>query len=832
MNTKLLITGLFLVCLIAGVGNAVEFNLLDSDFSKIDGSNLYYSQTPKLDIRFSDVIHNLTIYVNNNEEYTTNADGNYMLEFPEGETYNLKVTHNSTIIYNKTLTPIQLKVLSLSTILISNTLQTQEQIKYKIITNNDDLAKSEIVLITKVYDPEGNEIEEETEFFSISASSNIAKTFSFTPTEAGEHKIKTEVYYKNFLLETSEKTLDIQITKPDITLNLPRTEVSVPSDIVATATIHNTKTARDYDLLLKIYNPAGDIIDEQIKEVSVLAEAIRTQMFQLSLDEDSQAGEYILLLKTTFNEGGETYEQEEQRTLTIITPSANVLPTLKLPEKVEVSKDFNFILSFNHLSSKQFTYSYQCFFYDDNNFLSYTYPQTRGRITLGNQEQKDLKLNFRVPSDFKTGKYKVECKTIYGNDIFLATGETQITQPDNYLNLRATSDYDNGQGIITIGYSTKSIKELLGFVNIFILDKEDKLLDSDLNNEVTINGKLTEFKTSFFLPQDIPPQDIKVLVELVSLDTTLTETMPLIHSKDSLELYCSSDFVTPQNSAISCSVAGINSQKGKVYIGIAKEDTIIPRIFRNSNKAILLNVQERELTQTIYNNQTNQSETIQSELSFNLDFSNIKDQNAKIVAVFVDENDVTTSQSHLVTVIPKGASITKTKTFSQNYYAGDRSKPLSQSNQEFQQDITIKSNSNSIIKIKVVPIASSEELMMTGESRTLELAPNSAKTLSFIHKQTRNEPLDVIKVSYDVYLIDEVGKEYLIETKEIEGVAPATYYKSQEPTTQLNAKPIIIIIVGLIIIIFFIWLVMFLGRRKNRMSEIDVDSKSEKEHYE
>lgn len=813
------------------VVSAVSVTLLDSEFSKVEGDKIYYSQDPKLNVSFSGVAGNLTIKLDNVAKHIANSDGYFLLELPENKEFNLEVLEDSSSVFNSDYLTQKIKISDISTILISNNLITKEAIKYKVIINNDETAKDLVKLVSKVYDPDNNLVSEKIEEFGISSNSNLAKTFSFTPESAGLYLVKNSLYIKDFLITENEKSLDIQVTKPDVTLALARSEISIPSDVVATASIRNPKVTRDYKLLLKIFNPSGDVIDEINKEVSLTSEAIRSVLFQTSFSEELEAGEYIFLLQTEFKEGGETYTQEEQKTLTVITPSANVLVTLNTPETIEVSKDYSFILGLNHLSTKQFRYTYQCYFYDENNFLSYVYPQNPNTITLGNQEQKDFKLSFKVPSDFKTGRYTQECKVIYGNDVFIGTSQFLVKQPNNYLNLRASSDYVEGEAIVTVGYSTKSIKELNGYVNIFLLDEKDKLIDSNLNNEVLVKGKLGEFKAKFKIPSYIAPQDVKVQVELDALDETLTETTNLIELKDSLELYCSSDFVTPQSNLVSCSVAGITSTKGKVYIGITKENVEIPRIFREQNKAIFLDPQEKKIYETNFNNVSGENETTLSELSFNLNFNTVKDSKAKIVAVFVDENGLSTSNEFLVDVIPKGATITQDKTFSESYYKDDRKKPLSVLNGDFQQDITIKSNSNGNIKVKIIPRASSDRLVQIGESISIELAPNSAKTLTFLHKQTRIEPLDIVRVGYDVYLVSE-NKEYLIESKDIEAVAPNSYYVAEEPKSEYNAKGLMIFVIILVVLGVVIWLYFVFRKKNNLGSYTDVASESYKPHIE
>jgi sporulation protein YlmC with PRC-barrel domain len=209
----------------------------------------------------------------------------------------------------------------------------------------------------------------------------------------------------------------------------------------------------------------------------------------------------------------------------------------------------------------------------------------------------------------------------------------------------------------------------------------------------------------------------------------------------------------------------------------------IPRIFRPNNKALLINAQEKSLVEEIYNNETGEYIEKISELSFNIDFNNVRESKANIVAVFVDENELSTSKQFPIIIIPKGAQIGQTKTFSEKYFENDKKKPLSSPNTEFQQEIQIKSLSNSQIKIKIKPVSQNERLIQVGDSRTLELAPNSALTLTFLHKQLRNELLSIAKISYQVFLISEDGKEYLIDTKEVNAIAPESYYiKPKEKT--------------------------------------------------
>jgi hypothetical protein len=801
--------------------------LQDSTFSKVEGDIIYYLDNPKLNISYDNLNSNVTILLDNVAKHIDSQSGSYLLEFEPSETFNLKVVDGVSETYNENLTSFNVDISGISSVLTSSNLLSKETIKYKVLVNNNGIEKDSVILKSKVYDEENNLISDKEELFSLSSNSNLAKSFSFIPVNAGEYTIKNEVYIKGFLIESNEKLIEIQVTRPEISLSLSRDELSVPSDIVSTLTIQNSKVSRSYDITFQVIDPRGDTIEEISRTIDVPADSTRNSLFQLELNEEQEGGEYILLSKVSFKEGGETYEDQEQRTLRVITPSANVVPTLNIPEIVEVSKEFSFILNFNHLSTKQFRYNYQCLFYDDNNFLSHTYPQNPNSITLGKQEQKDLKLSFTIPSDFKTGKYTQECKIIYGNEVFKTSKEFQVKQPNNYLNLRASSEYHNGEAIIKVGHSTKSIKELIGFINIFLYDEQGKLIDSDLNNEVSVESKLKDFSSKFIIPDNVPAQDVRVQVELEALEDTLIEEFDLIENRDNLELYCSSDFVTPQNNQVSCSVAGISSSKGNVYIGIVRENVEIPRIFRSNNKALLINAQEKSLVEEIYNNETEEYEEIVSELSFNLNFNNVRESKASIVAVFVDENGLSTSQQFPVIIIPKGAEIGQTKTYSEKYFEDDKKKPLSSPNTEFQQEVQIKSKSSSKIKIKIKPISQNDNLIQPGDSRTLELAPNSALTLTFLHKQLRNELLTQAKISYQIFLISDEGIEYLIDIKEIGSIAPINYYK--EPKEKKN---ILVWIFGLFV--FAIILILSIGfykfNKRESMGSSDMSSASKKPH--
>ncbi|MCA9496151.1 MAG: hypothetical protein KC589_04365, partial [Nanoarchaeota archaeon] len=395
----------------------------ETSFSKIEGNMIYYLDQAKLNISYSNLNSNLTIYLDNVAKHTDSQTGSYLLTFPTTQNFNLKILDGVSETYNQNLSSQNVDISGMSTVLTSSNLLSKETIKYKILVNNNGIEKDSISLKSRVYDDSNNIISDKEEVFSLSSNSNLAKSFSFIPEDAGDYTIKNEVYVKGFLVEQNEKLVEIQVTRPEITLSLSRDEITVPSDIVATMTIQNTKVSRAYDIIFQVIDPRGDIIEEITRKLDVPADTTRSSLFQLELSEEQEGGEYILLSKVSFSEGGETYEDQEQRTLRVITPSANVIPSLNVPEIVEVSKEFAFILSFNHLSTKQFRYNFQCYFYDDNNFLSYTYPQNPNSITLGKQEQKDLKLSFTIPSDFKTGKYTQECKVTYGNEVFKASKE-------------------------------------------------------------------------------------------------------------------------------------------------------------------------------------------------------------------------------------------------------------------------------------------------------------------------------------------------------------------------------------------------------------------------
>lgn len=822
----------FLLIILLNGANGADVEIQDSSFSKIENNVIYYLNEHKINISFSNLNENLTIYLNNVAKHISSQTGFYVLSFPSSETFNLKILEGVSETYNQNLTSRSVKVSDISTVLTSSNLLSKETIKYKVLVNNNEIEKESITLKSKVYDEDNNIISDKEEIFSLSSNSNLAKSFSFIPDNAGDYRIKNEVYFEGFLVKENEKIIEIQITRPEISLSLSRDEVTVPSDIVTTMIIQNTKVSRDYDIIFQVIDPRGDIIEEIMREVNVPSDTTRSSLFQLELSEEQDGGEYILLSKVSFEEGGETYEDEEQRTLRVITPSANVVPSLNTPEIIEVSKEFAFILGFNHLSTKQFRYYYQCYFYDDNNFLSYTYPQNPNSITLGKQEQKDLKLSFTIPSDFKTGKYTQECKITYGNEVFKTSKEFQIKQPNNYLNLRAISDYHNREAIIKVGHSTKSIKELIGFINIFLYDQNGKLIDSDLNNEVIIKSKLKEFSSQFNIPEDVPAQDIRVQVELEALDETLFEEFDLIENRDNLELYCSSDFVTPQNNKVSCSVAGITSSRGNVYIGIVRDGVEIPRIFRSNNKALLMNVQEKPLIEEIYNNETDMTEERISELSFNLNFNNIRESKAKIIAVFVDENGLSSSQEFPVTIIPKGAEIGQTKTYAEDYFEDDKKKPLGSTNSEFQQEVQIKSLSSSQIKVKIKPISQNDRLIQTGDSRTLDLAPNSALTLTFLHKQLSNELLTIAKISYLVFLISDDGTEYLIDTKEVSSIAPKIYYIEPNPNKTNILGWIFGLFILAIIIVLLIGFYKFNKRETNGSSDMSSASRKPHESYE
>jgi len=205
----------FLFMVLLNGANGANVETQDSSFSKIEGTTIYYLDEAKLNISYSNLNNNISILLNNVAKHTDSQSGFYLLSFPTRESFNLKVLDGVSETYNQNLTSQSVGISDISTILTTSNLLSKETIKYKVLINNNEIEKNTITLKSKVYDENNNIVSEKEEIFSLSSNSNLAKSFSFIPEDAGEYTIKNEVYVKGFLEKKNKKIIKIKLKKPE-----------------------------------------------------------------------------------------------------------------------------------------------------------------------------------------------------------------------------------------------------------------------------------------------------------------------------------------------------------------------------------------------------------------------------------------------------------------------------------------------------------------------------------------------------------------------------------------------------------------------------------------
>ena len=91
MILKQIKTIVFLLSFLVNAVYGANVEIQETSFSKIEGNMIYYLDQAKLNIPYSNLNNNLTIYLDNVAKHTDSQTGSYLLTFPTTQNFNLKI---------------------------------------------------------------------------------------------------------------------------------------------------------------------------------------------------------------------------------------------------------------------------------------------------------------------------------------------------------------------------------------------------------------------------------------------------------------------------------------------------------------------------------------------------------------------------------------------------------------------------------------------------------------------------------------------------------------------------------------------------------------------
>jgi len=778
---------------------AASVSVTNTSTSVLEGATLYYVGSPSVLLVVADVNkEELNVLIDGTVVKTITSDGNYTLSVPASP-FNLRVESNAGgTLLDQNYTPVKLSVSDIIVSVLTTEPSEQEPVRLKVTVTNDATPDTAELKVS-VYD--GNTvIKTETYTLELPADGSITKYFSFLPEHAGIYTVKAAVTEKGLTLAEQSTDVRVSVSRPDVTLDVSPTEVTLPADVVATVNIQNGPVEREYTVSLSVFGPDGSQVYSKTKTVTVSANGSRSVIFSVHLGEEYPAGPYTFLARVSFEAGGQMYSTDVQRSITAASDVPSLALSVRAPERVQVDGTFRFIAEFRHQSTKTYTYSFQCRVYDPDSIPVMSVPSVPAEVSLQPREVTSLDYQFTVPSDWKEGTYTLSCRAWIRGGEWTDEKQFAVEIPADFVTFFVRAYMKEGKVHASACYSTEALKPLDASL-FFRYRTGEGVVYAEGPIRVKLGNSVECTESSWKPPEFIDPREISVEASLRWSGGEISRTADLGAARADITLQCDRDVVTPEDPRITCTLYA-NTQ-GTALFGVVPKGVDVPPVYDEGVKQILRAVQEVNVDRTAV---------------VTLGLSGVKIQEAKVVAVFRDSEGLVTVSEYPIEIVPVAAEITSVKTFTDDYYQNDSQKPVVGEKDEFYQDVTVCSRSAEPITVKVV-VDTPNDLVATAlsNSATIELAPKQCVTKTFVFRTGRYVPAAPINITYSLYLL-KGDRTYLLKSKTYDGPASARYYEVQDmKPIRVKKELVLLAILGIVVVI---GLVYWWTRRKRKVEEV------------
>lgn len=777
---------------------AASVSVAGTPSSVLEGTALYYVGSPSVLLVVTDVNGELNVLINGAAVKTVTSDGNYTLPVPEAP-FNLRVESNvDGTLLDQNYTPVKLSVSDVTVSVLTAEPFEQEPVRLKVTVTNDATPDAAELRVS-VYD--GNTVvKTETYTLELPADGSIAKYFSFLPEHAGVYTVRAAVTEKGLVLAEQSADVRVSVSRPDVTLDVSPTELTLPAGAVATVNIRNGPVEREYKVSLSVFGPDGSQVYSKTKTVTVSANGSRSVVFPVHLGEEYPAGPYTFLARVSFRAGGQTYSTDVQRSVTAASDVPSLALSVRAPERVQVDETFRFIAEFRHQSTKTYTYSFQCRVYDPDGIPAMSVPSVPADVSLQPREVASLDYQFTVPSDWKEGTYTLSCRAWTRGGEWADEKQFAVEIPAGFVTFFVRAYMKEGKVHASACYSTEALKPLDARL-FFRYKTGEGVVYADGPIGVKLGNSVECTHSSWKPPEFIDPREISVEASLRWSGGEISRSADLGAARADVTLQCDRGVVTPEDPRITCTL--YTNARGPALIGVVPRGVDVPPVYGEGVKRILRAAEEVNVDRTAV---------------VTIGLSGVKIQQAKVVAVFMDGEGLVTVSEYPIEIVPVAAEITSVKTFTHDYYQNDRQKPVVGEKEEFYQDVTVCSRSAEPITVKVVA-DTPNDLVATAlsNSATVELAPKQCVTKTFVFRTGRYVPAAPIHITYSLYLL-EGEEQYLLKSRTYDGPASARYYEVQDmrPIT-VKKELVLTAVLGTVAVV---GLVYWWTRRKRKVEEV------------
>ena len=785
---------LFFVAVLLPLYNsyAASFSVVSTPNSQVIGETIYYTTAPSLILVASDVNGDYNVLINGSVVKTIASDGNYTLAAPTSP-FELGVERDGNIAYDANFTPVKLSISDVSVVLQTQQPEEESPVRFKVTLTNDGTADS-LQLVVRVRDGHSTVLDQ-TYSLDLPANESITKYLSFTPPHAGTYTITADVLENGLQLAEQVQQVIVSVSRPDVSLDVSPTEVTLPADVLATVNIQNGPVERNYTVSLSVYGPDGSQVFTRTKSAQVSANGSRTVVFPVSLGPDFPPGPYSIMAHVTFSAGSQSYAVDAQRTVTAASDVPSMTLSIRVPEKVQVDQTFRFIAEFHHQSTRTYTYRFQCYVYDPDGVPLLSVPSVPAEVTLQPKEITAMKYEYTVPSGWQEGQYSISCRAWRQGGEWTDEKQFTVEIPPDYVTFFVRAYLQDGKVHASACYSTEAMKPLDATI-MFKYRTDDGVLFADGPIRVKLGNSVECVSSSWAPPQFVDPRKVSVSAVLRYSGGEIEKTSTLGAERSDVVLQCDRNVVTPEDPKITCTLYANDS--GVAVFGAVPSQVSVPPVLDGAKQVLSA---EKEVN-------VNRTAVV------TLSLAGVRFQNAKIVTVYRDSEGFVTVKDFPVQVVPVAAVITSVQTFTKDYYRDDQQKPVVGQKEDFYQDVTVCSRSAEPITVKVVA-DTPNDLVATALTNTvtLELAPKQCVTKTFVFRTGRYVPSAPIGITYSVYL-EKSDREFLLSSKTYRGPASSDYYAMQNARpTVVSGRLVVLAVAGIILAIgLAYWITR--GRRK------------------
>jgi len=776
---------------------AVSVTLTSTQTSSLTDGALYYVGSPFVLLSVSDLNGELNVLVNDSLVKTVTADGNYLLGVPSNP-FELQVVGASSTLLDQNITPVRLSLASLAIVPLTSQPSEDEPVRMRLTLTNDNTEDS---LDVSVEVSDGNTtVYTDSYEVELPAGQSITKYFSFVPQHAGTYTVRVTAEEHGLTVAQQTSTVQVSVARPDVSLSVSPTELTLPSDVVATVNIQNGPVDRHYTVALSVYGPDGSQVYTKQQSVDVAAGGTRSIVFSVSLGADYPPGPYTFLAHVSFTVDGQTYSTDAQRVITAASDVPSLALSIRTPDSVAVDKVFRFVANFRHQSTKTYTYHFQCRVYGPDGIPLLVVPSVPADITLQPKEVTSTEYQFTVPSDWQSGTYSISCRAWTQGGEWTDEKQFKVQIPSDFVTFFIRAYMKDGKVHASACYSTEALKPLQGTV-VFKYYGKQGVLSLDGPMRVTMSNRVQCVDSSWAPPAFVDPRSIKVSATLQWSGGDISQTADLGSAREDVHLQCDRNTITPEDPKVTCTL--YTESQGNAMVGLAPAGVDVPPVYDGGVMKILSAAREVNVDRTAV---------------FTLPVSGVRFQSAQVVAVYRDSEGFVSVATYPVEIVPVAAAITSVQTFANQYYNNDTQKPVVAENENFYQYITVCSRSSDPITIKMVA-STPNDLVATALSNTVtvQLAPKQCVTKTFVFRAGRYLPTAPIGITYSLYLA-KGGKTYLLGSKTYQGPAPSKYYAIQNSHPVNVRKELVgLVLIGVIAVLGFVY---WITRKKRRVEEV------------